>query len=274
LNVGLNSSSLAASTTGLSGVDDNAVLAAIVNRGLRYENGESPRVDDDFEDEPEDREPGDEPFVRYMSQSLTNDLPDKFGSSDEDDDDEEVVGWMGVGGDFESRNRDNDGLEDDDDDVREFGRRGLFNERWEGDFQNDDEFGFRGLGARLSPEEHDVNSSDEEEGERQVKIIEEDLDLEFRLATSSMADITASVETLGFGDEEIGHGDSVVERKEKIRPSAKPVLEDIGLPQPGEIVDVETSLISVTGKVEGLEESHDGTKPPESIPEIRPDDVD
>lgn len=61
LNVGLNSSSLAASTTGLSGVDDNAVLAAIVNRGLRYENGESPRVDDDFEDEPEDREPGDEP---------------------------------------------------------------------------------------------------------------------------------------------------------------------------------------------------------------------
>jgi SIT4-associating protein SAP185/190 len=61
LNVGLNSSSLAASTTGLSGVDDNAVLAAIVNRGLRYENGESPRVDDDFEDEPEVREPGDEP---------------------------------------------------------------------------------------------------------------------------------------------------------------------------------------------------------------------
>jgi hypothetical protein len=221
-----------------------------------------------------------------MSQSLTNDLPDKFGSSDEDDDDEEVVGWRGVGGDFESRNRDNDGLEDDDDDVKEFGRRGLFHERWEGDFQNDDEFGFRGLGAGLSAEEHDVNvsssvkkcsvrqSSDEEEGERRVKIIEEDLDLEFRVATSSMADITACVGTLGFSDEEIGHGDSVVERKEEIRPSAKPVLEEIGLPQPGEIVDVETSLISATGKVEGLEESHEGMKSPESIPEIRPDDVD
>jgi SIT4 phosphatase-associated protein len=61
LNVGLSSSSLGASTTGLSGVDDNAVLAAIVNRGLRYENGDNPRVDDDFEDEPEDRETGDEP---------------------------------------------------------------------------------------------------------------------------------------------------------------------------------------------------------------------
>lgn len=95
-------------------------------------------------------------FVRYMSQNLTNDLPDKFGSSDEDDDDEEVVGWMGEGGDFEPRNPDNDDLEDDDD-VREFGRRGLFHERWEGDFQDEDEFGFRGLGAGLSTDEHDVN---------------------------------------------------------------------------------------------------------------------
>src|ERR1700737_4852464 len=94
-------------------------------------------------------------FVRYMSQSLANDLPDKFGSEDEDEDDEEVVGWMGEAGDFAPRNRNNDDLEDEDD-VREFGRRGLFHERWEGNFQ-DDEFGFRGLGAGLSTEEHDIN---------------------------------------------------------------------------------------------------------------------
>ena len=36
-----------------------------------------------------------------MSQNLANDLPDKFGSSDEDEDDEEVVGWMGESGEFE-----------------------------------------------------------------------------------------------------------------------------------------------------------------------------
>ena len=95
-----------------------------------------------------------------MSQSLTNDLPDKFGSSDEEDDDEEVVGWMGEAGNFEARNHDNDEVDDDDedDDVREFGRRGLFNDRWEGGFQDDDdEFGFRGLGAGLAPQVNDVN---------------------------------------------------------------------------------------------------------------------
>ena len=97
-----------------------------------------------------------------MSHSLANDLPDKFGSSDEDDDDEEVVGWMG-----EARNHDNEDVDDDDDDdeddddddgVREFGRRGLFGDRWEGGLQDDeDEFGFRGLGAGRAPPVHDVN---------------------------------------------------------------------------------------------------------------------
>lgn len=96
--------------------------------------------------------------MRYMSQSLTNDLPDKFGSSDEDDDDEEVVGWMGEGGEFEARTHDNDEGDEDDEDVRGFGRRGLFHDRWEGDFHDDDdEFGFRGLGAGLMTEEHDIN---------------------------------------------------------------------------------------------------------------------
>ncbi|CAG8780789.1 10051_t:CDS:2, partial [Acaulospora morrowiae] len=32
-------------------------------------------------------------FARYLCQQITNDLPDKFGSSDESDDDED--GWMG-----------------------------------------------------------------------------------------------------------------------------------------------------------------------------------
>jgi hypothetical protein len=93
-----------------------------------------------------------------MSQNLTNDLPDKFGSSDEDEDDEEVVGWMGEGGEFEPHGQDNDDGEDEDDDLREFGRRGLFHETWEGDFHDDDdEFGFRGLGAGLSIDEHDIH---------------------------------------------------------------------------------------------------------------------
>jgi hypothetical protein len=91
-----------------------------------------------------------------MSQSLSNDLPDKFGSSDEDEDDEEVVGWMGEGGEFEARNNEIDEAEDDDEDIREFGERDLFHERWEGNFHDDDEFGFRGLGAGLSTE-HDID---------------------------------------------------------------------------------------------------------------------
>jgi SIT4-associating protein SAP185/190 len=45
-----------------------------------------------FEDEQphdEEEEEGDQ-FSRYMSQQMTNDLPDKFGSSDEDDEEEDV----------------------------------------------------------------------------------------------------------------------------------------------------------------------------------------
>lgn len=34
-------------------------------------------------------------FTAYISQEITNDVPDKFGSSDEDDDEEDVVGWEG-----------------------------------------------------------------------------------------------------------------------------------------------------------------------------------
>lgn len=93
-----------------------------------------------------------------MSQNLANDLPDKFGSSDEDEDDEEVVGWMGESGEFEPRARNSEEPEDEDEDVTEFGRRGLFRERWETDFSHEnEEYGFRGLGAGLSTEEHVLN---------------------------------------------------------------------------------------------------------------------
>jgi hypothetical protein len=92
-----------------------------------------------------------------MSQNLTNDLPDKFGSSDEDDDDDEVMGWIGDSGEFEARSRDHGEFEDDDEDEGdEFGRRDLFHHRWDGEYHEDDEFGFRGLGSGLLTEEPDV----------------------------------------------------------------------------------------------------------------------
>ncbi|CCH46436.1 SIT4-associating protein [Wickerhamomyces ciferrii] len=53
-------------------------------------------IDDDEEDEEgnqnKNEDSGDQ-FSRYMSQQLTNDLPDKFGSSDEDEEDDDLVGW-------------------------------------------------------------------------------------------------------------------------------------------------------------------------------------
>ncbi|KFH63156.1 hypothetical protein MVEG_11193 [Podila verticillata NRRL 6337] len=44
-------------------------------------------------------------FARYLSQQISNNLPDKFGSSDEDEDDEEGnwIGEYGVDNDFERR---------------------------------------------------------------------------------------------------------------------------------------------------------------------------
>ncbi|CAG8596141.1 1259_t:CDS:10, partial [Dentiscutata heterogama] len=53
--------------------------------------------DDDGDDTSEAVADGDmasDQFARYLCQQITNDLPDKFGSSDESDDDEEE-GWMG-----------------------------------------------------------------------------------------------------------------------------------------------------------------------------------
>ncbi|RIA90499.1 SIT4 phosphatase-associated protein [Glomus cerebriforme] len=52
--------------------------------------------DDDDDDTIEAVDGGDmasDQFARYLCQQITNDLPDKFGSSDESDDDDE--GWMG-----------------------------------------------------------------------------------------------------------------------------------------------------------------------------------
>ena len=61
LATGLNSSILGTTTSELSGVDDGAVLAAIVNRGLRYENGNVIHGDDEFEDDADEREATEEP---------------------------------------------------------------------------------------------------------------------------------------------------------------------------------------------------------------------
>ncbi|KAF9155672.1 hypothetical protein BG015_009004 [Linnemannia schmuckeri] len=48
---------------------------------------------------------GSDQFARYLSQQITNNLPDKFGSSDEDEDDEEGnwIGEYGADSDFERR---------------------------------------------------------------------------------------------------------------------------------------------------------------------------
>jgi hypothetical protein len=93
-----------------------------------------------------------------MSQSLTNDLPDKFGSSDEDEDDEEVVGWIGDSGEFEGRTREQDEFEDDDvDEGDEFGRRGLFQQRWDGNYHEGDEFVFRGIESAIFAGKPDTN---------------------------------------------------------------------------------------------------------------------
>ncbi|KAG0378134.1 hypothetical protein BGX24_004634, partial [Mortierella sp. AD032] len=48
---------------------------------------------------------GSDQFARYLSQQITNNLPDKFGSSDEDEDDEEGnwIGDYGADSDFERR---------------------------------------------------------------------------------------------------------------------------------------------------------------------------
>ncbi|KAG0039227.1 hypothetical protein BGZ82_009172 [Podila clonocystis] len=52
-----------------------------------------------------DGDVGSDQFARYLSQQISNNLPDKFGSSDEDEDDEEGnwIGEYGVDNDFERR---------------------------------------------------------------------------------------------------------------------------------------------------------------------------
>lgn len=59
--MGLNSSLLGTATSEVAGVDEGAVLAPIVNRGLRYENGSGVHGDEDLEDDAEDREATEEP---------------------------------------------------------------------------------------------------------------------------------------------------------------------------------------------------------------------
>jgi hypothetical protein len=70
LGAGLNASMLGPATNELVGVDDNAVLEAIVSRGLRYENPDTAQGDDDFgSDQDHDTEPTDEPVRLPISES-------------------------------------------------------------------------------------------------------------------------------------------------------------------------------------------------------------
>ena len=62
LGGGLNTSVLDPTTAELAGVDDNAVVTAIVGRGLRYENSNSAQGDEDFGGEQE-QETTDEPVA-------------------------------------------------------------------------------------------------------------------------------------------------------------------------------------------------------------------
>jgi len=92
-----------------------------------------------------------------MSQNLANDLPDRFASSDEDEDDEEVVGWMGETGEFEpaTSQGEDEGGDEEVNVMREFGRRGLFQERWDSEFPDDDEYEFRNAQPSPPMEGHD-----------------------------------------------------------------------------------------------------------------------
>jgi len=65
--VGISSSVLG--TTSSEVVDDSGVLAAIVNRGLRYENGTEAHSHDDFEEDAEDGDAQEEP-VRSVEHSV------------------------------------------------------------------------------------------------------------------------------------------------------------------------------------------------------------
>jgi hypothetical protein len=60
LGAGLNASVLSPATTEIAGVDDNAVLAAIVSRGLRYENRDTAQGNEEFGSDQE-HETTDEP---------------------------------------------------------------------------------------------------------------------------------------------------------------------------------------------------------------------
>jgi hypothetical protein len=70
LGAGLHASMLGPATNELVGVDDNAVLEAIVSRGLRYENPDTAQGDDEFgSDQEHETEPTDEPVRLPISES-------------------------------------------------------------------------------------------------------------------------------------------------------------------------------------------------------------
>ena len=66
LGTGLSANVLGPATNELAGVDDNAVLAAIVGRGLRYENRDTAQAEEDFGANQE-QETTDEPVIFFRS---------------------------------------------------------------------------------------------------------------------------------------------------------------------------------------------------------------
>jgi SIT4-associating protein SAP185/190 len=62
-------------------------------------------------------------FSRFMSQELTNDFPDKFGSSDEDDEDDVLVGWENQQYQSLPRNEDEDEYLDPNDDGQSYTKK-------------------------------------------------------------------------------------------------------------------------------------------------------
>ena len=69
LTSGLSSSALGGAASELGGIDKNAVLNAIVGRGLRYENGNVAQSLDEFDDDSEERESSAEPVSKFPLRS-------------------------------------------------------------------------------------------------------------------------------------------------------------------------------------------------------------
>ena len=79
LTPGLNSTGLGSTAADMANMEENAVLAAIVHRGLSYENGDPQPGDDEFEDDQEEREVQDGPVSVLCFFTMLNNIS-SFGT--------------------------------------------------------------------------------------------------------------------------------------------------------------------------------------------------